>query len=118
MLVTRTEIVDVPNAVNTVLQIRETSSYQRTLYFENRDDSATISVVIQKSTDGSTWTNVGVSFDLSPAGGGTEIATKNVTDTNQLRIRASGGADDQELSVGCVTYYSDTAPIVWVSPII
>lgn len=117
MLVTQTVELDVPSSEDTVLQIRETSSYQRTFYLENLSTSETISIIIQKSSDGSTWTDVFTSFDLGPVGSGTEIATKNVTDSDQLRIRASGGANDKELKLSYCRYYNDTAPHIWFTPI-
>ena len=114
MIAFHTQLCDVPVAAGTVFTIRETSSYQRTLVLANKDLLATLTLQLQYSTDNQTWTNLGSSFDLGPAGGGSDVANANVTNANLIRLRGSGGNDDQELEVGYLRYYSDATE--WVSP--
>ena len=53
------------------------------------------------STDGGgTWTSLGSSFDLDPAGsGGSELSVDKITQTGRIRLKASGGASARELHV-------------------
>jgi hypothetical protein len=49
---------------------------------------------------GTTWTSLGSSFDLDPAGsGGSELDVQRITQTGRIRLKASGGASARELHV-------------------
>ena len=119
MLVGQTHRVSVPVSEDTIVQIRENSPYQRTFYFKNWS-SVTLSLKIQRYYGG-VWTDIGTSFDLGPTGGGSDVVVKNITETEQLRIRGSGGSGsygaDMELDVSYVRFYTDTDN-EWTSPVI
>jgi len=118
MLTVQKDWFDVPVASATVLQDREDSDYTRVLFFENMTAS-TISVTIQKSTDGgTTWSVVGVVFNLGAVGSGTEVAVKTVPAASGIiRVLASGGANDRDVVISMVRYYLDTSK-VWTKPIL
>ena len=112
MLVTQTSVISVPSSIGTILQLRETNSYQRTLYFQNLSQ-LTLSAQIEESVDGgSTWSLVGVAFSIEVGG----VVVKNVTSTNILRVRASGGGDANDLYVGYTRMYDD-GNNVWTTPV-
>lgn len=115
MIVSQTEVIDVPASLATVLQDREVSSYQRTFFFRNLSDS-TITLVIHESDDGgNSWDTVDTSFTLGPAGAGEDVEVKNVTSSNILRVQASGGGADRDLYLGLVRIYLDSTK-VWTRP--
>jgi len=112
MLITQTDIFDVPASLSTVVNIRENNSLERSLFFDNKS-SATLSIQIETSADGgTTWSLVGTAFSLT-AGSQTvkEIAASY---PNQLRIRASGGGDDRDLYIGYARLFSNTSS--WTNP--
>ena len=119
MLVSQTHRVSVPVSEATIVQIRESSAFQRTFYLKNWS-SVTLSLKIQRYV-AAVWTDIGVSFDIGPTGGGSDVVVRNITNTEQLRIRGSGGSGsygaDMELDVSYVRFYTDTDN-EWVSPII
>jgi len=117
MLVTQSTVLSVPSSLGVILQIRETNTYQRTLYFRNLS-ALTLAVQIEYSADGgTTWTLIDTAFNIGAAGGGSDVIVKNVTNTNILRVKASGGASGQELYFAFTRMYLD-ASNVWVSPVL
>ena len=115
MLVSQSDIFDVPAAQATVLTIREVASRQRTLFFENLTTADTLTILVEYSTDGgSTWMMAVTSFDLDPG----EIEVKNVLAayTGILRVRASGGGEDRDLSIGYSRTFGHT--VTWTNPIL
>lgn len=116
MIVTQTGVIDVPNAAGTILEIRETNSYQRTFTFHNLI-GASLSLEIQASADGGgTWATVGTAFTL--AAGAIEVKNVAVAYASSiLRVRGSGGAADDDLAVTFVRMYIDSNNI-WVAPIL
>ena len=115
MFTMRTDILDVPAAQATILQDRETSSLQRTLVLRNLTASD-LTLKIQESSDGTTWTDVAASFVLGAAGAGSDVAIKNLSTTNQFRLRAQGGDADRDLEVALLSL-NDDANHLWASPI-
>lgn len=120
MIVTQSDSFDVPAAQATILQLRETNSYQRTLLFRNLTASD-LSCQIEHSADGgTTWVVIDTAFTISAIGGGSEVAIKNISSTyagSILRVRASGGGDDRDLQIHFTRMYLDTAH-VWSSPVL
>ena len=112
----RTTILDVPLAAATVLQLRYTNAYNRTLTFRNLTAS-TLSVTVQEYISGA-WTTIGTAFDVGVKGGGTDIVTKLITSANQLRIQASGGADDRDMLFAVHEYVDDSGTTSWSSAIV
>jgi len=111
------DVIDVPLALTTVLQVRETSSLQRSFMFQNLTASV-ISVRIEYSADGgATWTLIDTAFDVGIEGGGTDVIVKNIIQNNILRVRASGGGDDRDMSIGLARAYLSTTD-VWGLPYI
>jgi hypothetical protein len=105
--------MNVPVSLATILTIRENSAgYQRSLFFENIS-SDTLSIQIQESTDGgATWVLIGTAFSLAAAAKIVkEISSAN---SNILRIQASGGGDDRDLSIGYSRLFANTA--TWTDP--
>jgi len=112
MLVTQTDILDVPATLSTILTLRENNSWARSLFFENRY-SASISIEISHSSDGgATWTVWDVAFSLTA---GSKIAKEiGAAYGNILRIRASGGGDDRDLYIGYARMFASTN--TWTDP--
>jgi len=119
MLVSQSQRLSVPSSVGTILQVRETSSYQRTFYFRNWSASV-ISLQFQELV-GSSWVDLGTDFDLGVAGGGSDVAVQNIVSTAQLRVRGSGGSgsygSDREIDVYYARFYYD-ADSYWDSPVV
>ena len=115
MLTFRTDVLDVPNALATILQDSETSVLQRTFIFRNLTASE-LTLTLQESADGgATWSNVGTAFIVDVAGGGGDILVKNVASANILRVRGQGGGGDRDLEVALVSAALDTSHI-WTNP--
>lgn len=113
MLVTQSNVIDVPTALSTIVQIQENNAYQRSLFFKNLSSSS-IAIQIETSADsGETWSLVESAFSL--AGGA--IIAKEITALNILRIRASGGGDDRDLYVAYARMFDDSDNI-WQKPLI
>lgn len=113
MLVTQSNVIDVPISLATIVQIQENNAYQRSLYFKNLTTSS-IAIQIETSADsGETWSLVEPSFSLAAG----TIAVKEVSSLNILRIRASGGGDDRDLYVAYARMFDDSDNI-WQKPLI
>ena len=115
MVVTQSDLLDVPASQGTVLTIREGSSYQRTFCFTNRS-AVTLAIQIEESLDGgATWSVIGTAFSL----GAGLLVVKEIpaTSTGILRVRASGGGNDRDLDV---TYFRcfDDGGHVWTNPLL
>jgi len=112
MIATQTGLFDVAAALATVVNIRETNSWQRSLFFENKS-SGTLAIQIETSADGgTTWSLVGTAFSLTTGSRVTkEVSTSYL---NQLRIRASGGGDDRDLSITYARMFGDGD--TWTNP--
>lgn len=112
MMVTQSQLFDVPVSLSTIITIREGNTYARSLYFKNQSSSV-LAINIEHSSDGgATWTLVGTAFSLAAAA----IAVKEITAaySNILRIRASGGGDDRDLFVAYARMFDDGA--TWTDP--
>lgn len=115
MLCTQSALFDIPVGLSTVLQIRETNSYQRMLSFQNHTSSE-LSIQIEESSDGgATWSVVGTAFVVGALGSASEIVVKSISSTNILRVRCSGGGDDRDLTISYARLYAD-ATNMWSSP--
>ena len=113
MLVTQSDVFDVPISLSTILTIRENNTYERSLYFKNLTASD-ISIQIETSADGgSTWSLVDSAFTLSA----NTIEVKQIEVTNILRLRASGGGDDRDIYLAYARIFND-ANREWVRPLI
>jgi len=112
MLITQTDILDVPSTLSTIVTLRENNSWGRSLYFENRY-SASLSIQIETSADGgSTWSLVGTAFALAA---GDKIAKEvSAVYPNILRVRASGGGEDRDLYLGYSRMFATTG--TWTDP--
>ena len=117
MLATLTDVLDVPVSLDTILQIRETNSYQRTLFFQNLTASALAAQIEESGDGGGTWTLIDTSFAIGIAGSGSDVVIKNISSTNILRVRASGGGNDRDMYVGFSRMYLD-ANHIWSSPLV
>lgn len=113
MLVTQSNVIDVPIALSTIVQIQENNAYQRSLYFKNLTTS-TIAIQIETSADsGETWSLIEAAFSLAAG----TIAVKEIDSLNILRIRASGGGDDRDLYVAYARMFDDSDNI-WQKPLL
>ena len=117
MLCTQSDTFDVPVALATILQIREINSYQRTLFFQNISTS-TLAIQIEESADGgTTWELIDTAFNLGTVGSGSDIAIKNIDSGNILRVRASGGGNDRDVSISFARMYLSENNI-WTSSVV
>ena len=112
MLITQSDIMDVPASLSTIVTLRENNSWGRSLYFENKY-SASLSIQIETSGDGgATWALIGTAFALAAAA----KIVKEVTAAypNILRVRASGGGEDRDLYIGYARMFATTN--TWTDP--
>lgn len=113
MLVTQSDVFDIPISLATVLTIRENNTYQRSLYFSNLT-AADISMQIETSADGgTTWSLVEPAFTLSA----NTIEVREIEAANILRLRASGGGDDRDIYLAYSRIFKDSNR-EWVSPLV
>ena len=116
MLSQQTDVFDVAIATAVFLQDRATSALQRTFVFQNLTASE-LTLTIEESADGATWTVVGVAFTVGIAGGGSDYVIKNIASGNALRVKGSGGAADRDLLAAILRVYADTdVPRIWARP--
>jgi hypothetical protein len=114
VLVTQSDVFDIPMSLSVVLNIRENNTYQRSLYFKNLLGADTLAFQIETSADGgSTWTLIDTAFSV--AGG--EIVVKEITAPNILRVRASGGGNDRDAYIAYARFIEDEDH-EWVTPAI
>ena len=60
----------------------------------------TLTCQYQYSTDGGgSWTNLAAAFSLGAAGSGDELDVLKITQSGRIRLKASGGGGDRDLSV-------------------
>ena len=120
MLCSQSDTFDVPVALSTILQLRETNSFQRTLVLQNLTASD-IAAQIERSADGgSTWALIGTAFTVGAVGGGSDVQIQNISATyasNIIRIRCSGGGNDRDLNISFMRMYLD-ATHIWSSPLV
>ena len=114
MVATQTQRLTIPVAEDTVLLIRESCAWARTFYLYNVG-TGTLSLTWQKQI-GSTWSDVGDSFDLGPKGGEDDVVVSTITDTEPLRLLASGGSGgtSRELEISYTRFY-DESVAEWAS---
>jgi len=114
MVATRTQRLTIPVAEDTVLLIRESCAWARTFYLYNVG-TGTLSCQWQKQI-GSTWSDIGSSFDIGPKGGGDDVVVSTITDTEPLRLLASGGSGgtSKELEVTYCVFF-DESVTEWAS---
>ena len=112
MFAMQSDVFDVPTAAASILQDRATSSYQRTLVFHNLS-AGTLAITTQYSAaGGEAWTDI-ETFNLAAGA----MVVKNVTRTEILRVRASGGGDDRDLAVALFRVDLDArAEKLWTTP--
>jgi len=112
MLICQSDVFDIPASLTTVLNIRENNAYQRSLYFKNLLGSDTLAFQIETSADGgSTWTLIDTAFSLAAGA----IVVKEITASNILRVRASGGGTDRDVYIAYARIIADDDH-EWVSP--
>ena len=112
MLATNNDVFSVPAKAKTILTVREKDATMRTFCFTNVK-AAALMVSIEESADGVKWSVVEPPFTVGAAGSETANVVKIAESPNLLRIRASGGKNDQELELGYVRL-KDTQGGVWV----
>ena len=98
MMVTQTDVFSVPARKGTMLTVAETGAASRTFAFTNRKGAA-ITVSMEESADGVTWSALGSPFAVGPVGCTTATVVKDTDSPNRLRIRASGGQNYGELDL-------------------
>ena len=110
------DVFDVPAADAVILTLRETATYARDFTFQNLT-AGTITIQMQDSPDGATWTNLGVAITLAA----NVISKLNVTSLKLLRVRASilGGSVTDTMMLSLSRAMVDAAPSrVWTSPLV
>jgi len=112
MFATQVDVIATTLDSDTWLQIREINTFNRVLTFKNLTDT-TLSIKVQHSVDGSTWTDHVTTFTLD-SGDETVVA---ITSLNLLRVVGSGKTDSKGLMVGYSRVHSDTQ-YIWQSPVI
>ena len=114
MLATQSTTFDVNTGLTTILTIRETNSYQRTLYFRNLTTDA-LAVQVECSMDGgTTWSVVGTSFTLASLV--SQVFGVPAINSGILRVRASGGGNDRDLEIAYARLFDDLGHI-WQTPV-
>jgi len=114
MVISSTDVFDVPVALDTILNVRENSSWQRSLFIKNLS-SSDLAIQLETSTDGgSSWSLIGTAFTLAAG----EITVKEIPaeNPNIFRVRASGGGDDRDLHITYARIFDDNQHN-WVMPI-
>lgn len=110
MFVTQSEIITVPASEATVLEIVDADGDTgRLVILDNRDGANTLTFTWQKSSDKSTWTDVGTTNDtLAP---GQQEAFLFTEPESFMRLRAEG---DLELAVAMLRWkaFNGTMPLV------
>jgi len=97
MLISQSDIFDVPQTQDTILEIRETNTIGRILSFKNLRGQV-LRVEIHKSDDGgTTWTMMDQPMVLGPAGSESEEQMKDIDAEGFLRIQAAGGCGNEDL---------------------
>jgi len=96
----QSNVFNVPAAQGVIFTILDDLSTPRVVSLLNMS-TGVLTCQYEYSTDGGgTWTVLGSSFDLDPAGsGGSELDVQKITQTGRLRLKASGGATNRELNV-------------------
>lgn len=114
MVATQTQRLTIPVAENTVLLIRESCAWARVFYLYNVG-TGTLNCTWQ-SQIGSVWADIGSSFDVGPKGGGNDVVVSTITDTEPLRLLASGGSAgvSRELEVTYCRFF-DESVTEWAS---
>jgi hypothetical protein len=112
MIIVSTAHYSVPAGISTIFTIQETGTYGRVLYFKNKT-AQTLSIQLQEFTEDG-WIDLIDAFNLGAIGSGTEVNVKKVDALTPLRVRASGGGDDDDLEVSYVRLYRQEAD-TWLS---
>jgi len=115
MIITSSDVLDVPVALATVLTIREANSYARSVFLHNLTSGSDLAMELQYSNDGGTsWSIIDTAFTLAAG----ELITKEIESTygQILRLRASGGGDDRDLHITYARIFDDNQHN-WVMPI-
>lgn len=112
MIAVSVDTVSVPAALDTVLQIRAAGSNARCLVLWNLTAS-TLSLRVEGSPDGTTWSDVVSTFSL----GAGLARVEKITSTNVLRILGSGGGDDRDLLVTLLDPQTDSN-YIWQAPVL
>lgn len=99
MFITQSSVFSVAAAQSTIFTVIDDLATPRTVVLHNRS-ALVLTCQYQYSTDGGgSWTDLGSSFTLGVAGGGAEEDMLRITQAGRIRLLASGGASDDELSV-------------------
>ena len=115
MLISQSDIFDVPQTKDTILEIREGSTTGRILSFKNLRDQV-LRVEIHKSDDGgTTWTVMEQPIVLGPAGSELEEQMKDIDAEGFLKIQASGGRGNGDMAIVFVRTCPNQ-PAVWSGP--
>jgi len=117
MLVTQSAVVGIPASLAVIVTIRETGVANRTLCFENLTSNE-ISISLEESADNTNWTQLEPSFVLGVAGSATGVVVKDTASTNIIRVRASGGGDDRDVSLSYLRVVEEAAGVgrIWTRP--
>jgi len=116
MINTQSAVIAVPAAEATILEDRDSCTLQRTFVFRNLTASV-LSLTIEYSDDGgTTWTEEVAAFNVVA----TAVVIQNVTRAYQLRVRGSGGGDDNDMHVSLIKVYDQDLAVapVWIRPMI
>lgn len=110
------DTLPVPVASGVVLNIHAINASSRSLLMWNLT-TGTLSLKVEGSVDGSTWTTLVTTFSLGPYGGGSDLRVEKITSNQILRIVGSGGGASRDLMVALIDPQGDTGH-TWQSPVI
>ena len=90
---------EIDAAESTIFQVLDDLSTSRVLILHNKG-AYTLTCQYQYSTDGgTTWTSLAAAFSLGASGSGNEVDALEITQSGRIRLLASGGGGDRDLSV-------------------
>ena len=101
MLATQSDVFDVSPEEQTILTVHETGATIRTLCFSNLK-SAALTLSVEESEDGVAWAVVVPHFTVGVVGSETSTVVHIIDSPYMLSVHASGGNDDQELSLSYI----------------
>lgn len=98
-----TSLFSVPAAQTTIFTILDDLGTPRVVILNNKCTDPLTCQYEYSDDGGATWSALGASFELDPAGsGGSELRVDKITQTGRIRLKASGGSTNRELEVAVV----------------
>ncbi len=96
----QTKLCSVPAAQGTIFTILDDLATPRALALQNLSDYVLTCQLEYSDDGGGTWHDLGVSFDIDPAGsGGSDLHVEKIVQSGRIRLLAAGGASANELAV-------------------